>query len=335
MEQTITTLGGPSIPAEAARRRFRIKAHFGLVVLTADGRFDAGQSEAFDAFLKNERELAPVPDEFFITDKLLEQLGVAEKQLFETYKEAQDYDSLRTALYRLKSIPSSHGRNILEKTELPKDFTDSEWRYLRTHVITQRQNVIARNHITIGLINSAREQKKFTKELLTKLSIRGINNFLHTAYPYNFNFTIWRPVKNGSLELEKVFQYPKPQVFTPRRVSLDRTEYQVVRAWKSCRPVVTQCVSAARISGEWVDFDDAQKAPARCLHGAIQFPIYFSKKEPGLVVRQILAVLSIDTDKPDLFLNDELDMWTDDLVGYLANLALAEHLPTEAETLTS
>jgi hypothetical protein len=39
-----------------------------------------------------------------------------------------------------------------------------------------------------------------------------------------------------------------------------------------------------------------------------------------------MAVLSVDSNKPDLFMKEELDLWIEDFVGFLANLALAEQL---------
>lgn len=53
-----------------------------------------------------------------------------------------------------------------------------------------------------------------------------------------------------------------------------------------------------------------------------------------LLVKEPLGVLSIDADKLDFFLSDELDLWTQDFVGYLANLALAEHI-RRAEVVAS
>lgn len=39
-----------------------------------------------------------------------------------------------------------------------------------------------------------------------------------------------------------------------------------------------------------------------------------------------VGVLTLDSDKPDMFLGEEVGMWQDDLVGFLVNLALAERL---------
>ena len=80
-QQTATTLGR-RIEPDAARRKFRIKAHFGLVRITSDAKFDAASPTVLDAFLKHERYFAPVPDELFITEQLLDQLGSAEKSRF-------------------------------------------------------------------------------------------------------------------------------------------------------------------------------------------------------------------------------------------------------------
>ena len=65
----------------------------------------------------------------------------------------------------------------------------------------------------------------------------------------------------------------------------------------------------------------------RGLHSAIQLPIYRPINRVGdVVIKETLGVLSVDTDKPDFFLTEEVDLWTEDFRGYLANLALAEHI---------
>ena len=38
------------------------------------------------------------------------------------------------------------------------------------------------------------------------------------------------------------------------------------------------------------------------------------------------GVISLDADKPDMFLPDEVPLWRDALVGFFAKLALAEKL---------
>ena len=329
-QQTATTLGRRKTP-DQARRRFRIKAHFGNVYLTADGKCDAGFSGDFDSFLKHERALAPVPDELFITDQLRTQIGGPEKTLFERFKETESFDSLRTALYRLKSQPTNHARNILAGGLQPKDITDSEWQFLRNHILAQRMNVVARNSIATGLIKAITPQSSghVDPSTLASLTVRALYNYLRAVYPfYKFQVTMWKPAERGGAQvLEKAAMHPLKPTTANRTVSLVDMHYQVARCFSACSPVVTQCVSESRLGGEWIDFDSAQAELSRGLQSAIQLPIYRTKNEIGdFLQKEPLGVLSVDCDKPDFFLKDELDLWNDDLVGYLANLALSEHM---------
>ena len=103
--------------------------------------------------------------------------------------------------------------------------------------------------------------------------------------------------------------------------------FQIVKSFLSCAPVVTPCVNEARIMGEWFDFDESQADPARGLQSTIQFPIYRNKFTSGAYAgREVFGALSIDTDKPEFFVQEEVDLWTEDFTGFLVNLALAEHI---------
>jgi hypothetical protein len=327
-QQTATTLGRRMAPDEM-RRQFRIKAHFGLVYLGGtDAKTDSGDPSEFDSFLKHERELAPFPGELFITDQLRKQLGGPEKELFEQFKAPETYGSLLTALYRMKSDPKYHARNLLEGGLAPKDITDSEWRYLRSHILSQKLNVVARNSITTGLIQGTAAGERIDVNLLTNLTLSALYNYLRRVYPYyNFRAAIWHPVKTGSqIELEKTFAHPSSATIR-RRVNHTDTQYQVVRTFRTAVPAVTQCVNESRLKNDWTDFDASQADPARGLQSAIQMPIYRVKNQIGdHLEKDTLAVLSVDTDKPDFFLKEELDLWIEDFVGFLANLALAEQL---------
>lgn len=329
-QQTTTTLGR-RIHSDEARRKFRIKAHFGLVRITSDAKFDAASAAVLDAFLKNEGVLAPVPDELFITEQLFAQLGSAEKSRFKLYRESRNYGALTTALYQLESQPTNHARSLLQVEEVPTLITESEWDYLVKQIRGQAMNVIARNSITIGLTRYLANQQSgwIDPKVMEKLTMRALFNYLKAMYPQRqFHLALWKEIKQDGLDyLEKVAIYPTKPPMTPRRVQLSEINYQAVISFVSCAPVVTQCVTESRISGEWVDFDPTQEDPIRGLHSAIQVPIYRPKNRVGeVVIKETLGVLSVDTDKPDFFLVEEVDLWTEDLRGYLANLALAEHI---------
>ena len=329
-QQTATTLGRRVEP-DIARRRFRVKADFGLVQLTKDAKFDAAHPADLDAFLKNEKELAPFTDELFITEQLFGQLGSAEKSRFRLHKATQAYGQLTTALYRLVRQPTNSARNLLQVEQRPGAITDSEWEYLIKQIRGQTMNVHARNTITVGLIEHIANQRRgrIEPQILAKLTMRGLFNYLRTMHPQqNFHLAVWREFKNeGVVCLKKASVYPTTPPMTPRLVRMDEIRYQVVRAFISCAPVVTQCVTESRISGEWVDFDQGQQDPLRGPHSAVQFPLYRNLNKIGdLIVRECLGVLSVDSDKPDFFLTDEIDLWIEDLGGYLANLVLSEQI---------
>jgi hypothetical protein len=297
-EQTATVLGHDRKP-DRTTRRFRIKAHFGVVKLSKDGRTDSGRSADFDAFLKHEKQLAPSPNELFITDQLLEQLRAAERDQFKLYKKTEPYGALSTALYRLSALPDDHGRKILTADLQPSEITPHEWRYLRSQIRTQRMNVVARNLITIGLMKAIAEEPEegLRSELLIILTIRSVFRYLLAIYPdQKFKVTFWRP---SDQSLDKVAAYPRPDEMIPRSVALNDVRYALVRAFRARAPVVTESVIESRLIDEWVDFDETQGHPARGLESALQIPVYWSKSEIGadFQEKELLGVFSVDCDK--------------------------------------
>ena len=330
-EQTATTLGRRATSI-LAKRRFRIKAHFGLVRITADGKFDSASSSDFDAFLKHEKELAPIVDELFITDQLKSQLGSPEKSLFSEFRKVGSYGALTSALYRLQTKPTNNARSIFEPGRRPQDLTEGEWGHLLNHIKCQRMNVAARNFITIGLIKSISDPQsrgQIQDAVLTNVTIRALFNYLKVAYqPHSFRVAVWRPfTQNGSTLLKKFAHHPVGRGDKSREVDVSDIRYNVARTFNSCIPIVTPSVSEARLKGDWIDFEDSQQEPERGLNSAIQLPVYRTKNKRGdYVEKESLGVLSVDSDKPDFFLMEELDIWLEDFIGYLANLALAEHI---------
>jgi hypothetical protein len=78
-----------------------------------------------------------------------------------------------------------------------------------------------------------------------------------------------------------------------------------------------------------VDFDREQRAQRRDLASALQIPVYYWDESHAKVA---VGVLSLDSDKPDMFLDEEVTLWQDDLVGFLVNIALAERLRSMEQT---
>lgn len=326
--QTARILDRPT-EVDLARRHFRIKAHFGKVFRGVDSRFDAGSPKDFDAFLKHEKDLAPATDELFITEQLWSELGSAEKLLFKKYKESASYGELTTVLYRMNHPRTNHGRNLLQGG--PEGITFSEWEFLRSHIVSQKRNFAARNSITTGLMDAVLKdhQGRLDHSAFTNLTMRALYNYLGSVYPnYKFQTVLWRVVKRGNRpHLEKSVVYPEIGPLVKREVSANDIRYQVVKAFVSCSSVVTPCVNESRNMGEWIDFDETQGDPKRGLQSTIQFPLYRNILGNGnFAQREVFGAFSVDTDKPEFFVQEEVDLWTEDFTGFLANLALAEHI---------
>jgi hypothetical protein len=200
----------------------------------------------------------------------------------------------------------------------------------------QRLNVATRNTITLGLIQALVDSPgvgAITPDMLTGLTIRGIYDYLRAINPANeFHVSMWRPRRARKLVvgLDQIMTYPEKDrrsdgaVPRMRNISLNEHRYQLVKTWRGMKPIVTPCVSEARIAGGWVDFDGGQTVSRRGLQSAIQVPVFWEKNRDG--EREMLGVLSVDTDKPDFFQIKEEPVWVEEFSGFLANLALAEHM---------
>ena len=73
----------------------------------------------------------------------------------------------------------------------------------------------------------------------------------------------------------------------------------------------------------WFDFDKKQTLDRRSLSSALQLPVYCVRTDQ---TKDMKGVLCLDSDQPDTFLSAEVELWLDELVGFLVNLALAEKL---------
>jgi hypothetical protein len=322
--QTASTLGKEANPAEA-RRRFRIKAHFGLVYLNDSG-VDAGRAADFDAFLKNERKLAPLTDELFITDKLWEQLSNRARDQFVQHAPKRSYGRLKTALHRLKAefrppqapIPFARG-----------EMSSGETAFLKSQLDNQLLVASARNIITTTLMREMAETntRAFSGEKLRDLTIQSIHYYLrNVSLSPEFNLVYWR-IAPATNRLRSVFAYPPRAASKSREVDCDDTRYQVARAFISGQPIITEDVVESRNLRDWLDFDQAQADRGRGLYSSMQLPVYRATNDLGKYTKKkVMGVLSIDCDKPGFFQRKNSDLWRLSFIGFLANLALAEQM---------
>jgi hypothetical protein len=314
-------------------RSVRIKAHRGEVYLTRDPGLDSAAPKDFDDFLKNEKRFAPEEDEFFVTDEVHNVLPARQKRQFEFWCKVQA-GSIRTSLYRMKRVPVECSEDIIGHGDRLKEIKQSDWNYLRTQIFAHRANVAARNIITKGLIDAVRRRKQQRKGSairasdLLQLTLNALYNYLRVSYPKcRIRVSYWRPVtKRGRPHLQMVdFRYPKDEATDPRHrvLPLSQTEYKACQAFNMVEPVATASVPAARRAGQWKDIYDGQACQKRGLASALQLPVYCVRDEGS---KEAKGLLSLDSDKPDMFLPEEINLWRDDMVGFLANLALAEEL---------
>ena len=281
----------------------------------------SGRAQHFDDFLKLEKEFAPISNQLFITKLLWDQLGAAEKKLFVEHRNEREYGAIRTALYRMRAS-TTHDPIRIVQGHLT-NLTEGEWHYLREHLRAKTLNVAARNEITVGLIEEAAVTGgSLTRTTMTNLTLSALHHYLTLVYPdQQFRVALWRP-NAESTDLIRA-QWQPPESFATRSVRLDDPRYQVVRAFHSFSPLVTACLDEARLRGQWQLFD----TPAANLipvQSSIQMPIFRSK--PNQMGKEAKAVLSVDCDKPDFFMPDAIGTWSNELIGFLANLSLAEHL---------
>ena len=312
--------------------KLRIKAHRGEVFLGSSKEIDSAEPRHFDDFLKGEKKFAPVSDELFITGELMEVLPYTEKQAFELFKKNIKSGTIHTKLYRLKTSPVTRSQDILKHGDEVDEISEPEWKYLRTQIHNHYVNVSARNQITKTLIAHLETERKTAKRLLPSdvllsTTLEVIVTYLRIAFGgSNFRVTYWRAIKNGTkTHLKKIISRSSSgEVAASKARSIDTSDetYKLCQAFATLEPVATPSVAAERLQKGWTDFDPTQSKSSRGLMSALQIPIYVEAKS----VRRPVGVLSLDGDKPDTFLPVEVDLWRDELVGFLANLALAEIL---------
>lgn len=325
-QQTATTLGDRF----DAHRSFRVKGHFGLVHFGESGaNVTAGASDQLDDFLFHERQWAPVPDEFYITDQLRAQLSRADKDLFELVRPPQTHGRLTSALHRLHTRKATLASPFTIIKDGYREMTSVEWDHLLRQVHSQKLSVAARNKITEGLTTMLAENKGVVDHnAVASLTLQSLFHFLKVdRKPHDFRLALWRRVDNPADHLEKTLVYPQ-EPGPARVISLKDVQYQVVRAFLTKNTIITPSVDAARVRGDWVDFSPLNMDANFLLQSAMQVPVYRNVEVyPGHFHRQPKAVLSITSNKPGLFVQDMLQTWVDDLAGFMANLCLSEHLP--------
>lgn len=311
-------------------RHIRLSAHRAEVLLDGDSQVSAGDRADFDDFIKGEKTFAPELDSFFITEKVYQTLSHADRQPFERFKEKVKYGKLTTALYRLRRAPVKRAEDIFKHGDDVKRITPAEWRYLRTQIDNHHVNVAARNEITKGLVahlDSVRQPGNplLPYQVLLDLTLDALVSYLKLSFKdHRFRICYWRAVdQNGVKSLIKVaHRYPVGMTAQNRAVLADDTTLKVCQAFNRARPVATPSIPADRLKGEWSDFDEGQARAKRKMLSALQLPIYVLRGES----RCVMGVLSLDADTSDVFLAHELPAWIEGLVGFLANLSLAEKL---------
>jgi hypothetical protein len=313
-------------------RDVRIKIHRGEIFLTGDATLDSADAEAFDDFIKFEKRFAPVTNELFITKSLYSAIGNNEKKSFEAYSNVKA-GAIDTELFRLKMTPKvERTHDIFKVGDEITSIKEREWNYLKSQIITQKQNIAARNSITKGLIQLVNENggknTLISGDSLLELTLDALYNYLRVSFPrQTFRISYWTcsNLKKPEFLTMNGFRYPTGEGPSEnnRVVRVKDFQYQVCKAFVRKEALAVPSVVAARKSGEWVDFDQSQRRKCRRLASSLQIPVFYWDECDEKVM---LGVLCLDSDKPDMFLSEEIDLWKDDMVGFLINIALSDRL---------
>lgn len=316
-------------------RSIRLKAHRGEVYVAGESGIDSADPKAFDDFLKFEKRFAPKEDEFFITQEVYDALGSQFKKRFGFFKEVR-VSSIKTKLYLMNRKPIEKCNDIFERGDEIKSITNADWKYLREHIVSHKKNIAVRNSITIGLTKDVLENyrnKGITQQLiksrtLFELTLRGLYNYLRSIdRRHRFSVSYWMPFEEHGEKFLKMysFRYPNEGLASPssRMVPVSNNKYKVCQSFNNIEPIVTPSVKTAYHDGEWLYFDDMQKTGKRDLASAVQLPVYYRLEKNDYDVK---GILSIDTNKLNFFLEEEIDIWREELIHYLVNLCLATTL---------
>jgi hypothetical protein len=314
---------------KVSRQHFRIKAHFGSIYFDRSHKRQASRPEVIDSLVKNEKQIAPLADQLFITEELLTTLDSKLKTRFVPASRRRQFGKLTTVIHRLKNRPAAFLTPLPIGGKRKNDITPKELNFLKRSLTTQVRLMTARNIITNTLTKRMASQRRPLRSTdLVAATLEGMHSFLVSDYEDTtdkFNVTFWRPdsvVKPTRLQK----QYSYPERGSSRKVSLRENKFQVVRSFIDCTAIFHEDVRASATNREWVYFDP-QQAKRRNLCSAVQFPVYRQKKEVGeRQEKEVLGVLSIDTNCPEFFHPEDASLWIDRVKGFLVNLALSQKL---------
>lgn len=312
-------------------REVRISAHRGEIFRSGDDDgVDAGLPEHFTDFLKFERKFAPNINQIYVTNELFSQLPQAEQRKFEFCKKIKA-GSISTSIYRPRNNPNLHLIDLPKMGVNVASLKAKDWEYLTTQIHAHYVNVSARNQITKGLISyltdprRRTEPRKISSVIIRELTLDALAGYLRIAFPKRrIHLSYWRPVSASIIAMVS-YRYPDGETtnLSKRRVKLEDLRYKVCECFHDMAPVVTPSVNAARLRGNWHDFDNSQKSQKRGLLSALQVPIYYERNNK---IKEVKGVLSFDANEANIFKPEEIDLWRDELIGYLANLSLSECL---------
>ena len=276
--QTAKYLNWESFP-----RQVRLKAHKGEVVLTNHRGLDSADPKDFDDFLKHEKKFAPRNDELFVTHELHHHLSESEKKRFRLFKQRVKGGSLCTDLYRLCRAPVEKAEDILRRGDEVSAIRQSDWKYLRNQITAHFANIAARNQITKNLISYlsslSGKRRGINSGVIFDSTLDALYSYTHIIFPNcRIRISYWRAVqKNNHTVLKMVsYRYPDGESTNPtkRVVSIEDRRYKVCECFLKKEPVVTPCVTEARLEKSWHDFGPQQVSEKRALDSALQIPVY-------------------------------------------------------------
>jgi hypothetical protein len=323
-QQTSDILGLDSSKG-LANRYFRVAAHFGKVYFDKDGDSFASDPEYLDSFLKHERDIAPKTNQIYITGHLWKQLETKERSKFTQAAAETDYGDLRTPVFRLKKQPKP--QVLLRAGKKPNELQAAEWELLKRELEVNALLSSTRNSITSGLIGavSGKTRGALLAEKLRKLTVRGIFNFFQSAFLLNqFEIALWRPA--SAHNTGRLIQAAAQPAVRPKWSVADSEESGPLgQTFTTCSPLIYENVYKSFLN-QGLRRPDKQKRAKRGI-SALYLPVYRMKNLIGSSPDpEPLAVLAVYTNQARFFRDTEMDVWTDRLRGFLANLALAEYM---------
>jgi hypothetical protein len=331
IKQITTEVGWKHFPL-----RLRIKAHRGEVFIAPDSGLDTADPRNLDDFLKREEKFAPRTNELFITQQLFSELDQATKANFSLFLRLVNARSLHTALYRRKRIPIANQTHPNRLDGKVSTLRQEDWEYLCEEIEAQILAHTACNQITKGMISllngtsPVHKQPAITSGSLMTLVLDALYSYLQlTSGDCQIRLCYWQEVKrHGRRVLSVSRRYPDGGRAERRKrvFPIEDQQWKVCQCFQTKRFIVTSDVASARYDQKWLDFDKGQKSKSRRLDSAMQIPVYCERSDGE---RSVKAVLSLDVDKPDMFLDANIHLWRERLVGFLVYLALAEELRTQ------